>query len=78
MSGSRRGTRIDASTERVRLLSSLRLATDGEVTSLEDESSACFFLHLEAWGRARRTIVRTRATMRKKPPTAQPTNRVWP
>lgn len=71
VSGSRRGT--EASTERVRLLRSLRLATVVEVTSLEDERSACFFLRLEARRRAKGTIKRTRATMRRKPPTTATT-----
>jgi hypothetical protein len=67
VSGSRRGT--DASTDRVRFWASLRLATVVDVTSLEDELSACFFLRLAARRRARGTIIRTRATMRRIPPT---------
>jgi len=65
--GSRSGT--DASAETVRLWTSLRLLRVVDVTSLEDEPSACFFLRLEARRRAKGTIMRMRATMRRIPPT---------
>lgn len=68
-SGSRSGT--DASAETVRLWTSVRLLKVVEVTSLEDEpSSACLFLRLEARRRARGTIMRMRATMKRIPPIA--------
>jgi len=66
-SGSRRGT--DASTERVRFWTSLRLLTVVEVTSLEDEPSTCLFLRLRVRRRAKRTIMKTRAIMRRIPQT---------
>lgn len=67
-SGSRRGT--DASAERVRLWTSLlRLLTVVEVTSLEDEPSTCLFLRLRARRRAKRTIMRTRTMMMRRPQT---------
>ncbi len=67
-SGSRSGT--DASAEMVRLWTSLLLWRVVDVTSLEDEPSACLFLRLEARRRAKGTIMRTRATMKRTPPTA--------
>jgi len=68
VSGSRSGT--DASTEIVRLWTSLRLLMVVDVTSLEEEPSACFFLRLAARRRAKGTTMRTRATMKIMPPTA--------
>jgi hypothetical protein len=67
-SGSRRGT--DASTERVRLWTSLRLATVVEVTSLEDEPSTSLFLRLRARRRAKRTITKMRTMVKRRPQTA--------
>lgn len=67
-SGSRSGT--DASAETVRLWTSLRLLTVVDVTSLDDELSACLFLRLRARRRAKGTIMRTRATMKRKLPMA--------
>lgn len=65
-SGSRSGT--DASAETARLWTSRRLLKVVDVTSLEDEPSACFFLRLEARRRARGTIMRMRATTKRTPP----------
>jgi hypothetical protein len=70
-SGSRSGT--DASAEMVRLWTSPRLLRVADVTSLEDEPSACFFLRLDARRRAKGTIMRMRATMKTTPPMAATT-----
>jgi len=69
-SGSRSGA--DASAEMVRLWTSRRLWTVEEVPSLDVEPLVCLGWRLEARRRANGTRTRTRATMKRKPPT-QPT-----